>query len=126
VATALIEERRSLLAGGNAGSSDITARIRRIEAAIQRIQLVLDSAIVAEPPADRGKVGFGASIRVRDQQGEDETYQIVGPDEAEPGQRRISSASPLAQALMNCRPGEKVHFKSPAGEQELTVLSVDY
>ncbi len=125
-ANALLEEKRALLSGGSAGTTDDTARVRRIEAAIQRLEQALDSVVIAEPPADPGKVGFGASIRIRDQQGEEETYQIVGPDEAEPGQGRISSKSPLAQAMMNSRAGDTVRFESPAGEQELTILTVHY
>ena len=125
-ADVLFEEKRALLHGAAAGSTETTTRVRRIEAAIQRIQQVLDSVIVAEPPADRGRVGLGAFVRTRDQQGEEEEYQIVGPDEAEPGQGRISSISPLAQALMNRVAGERARFKSPAGEQELMVLNVHY
>lgn len=125
-ANTLLEEKRALLTGEGVGSADTTSKVRRIEAAIHRIQQVLDSVIVAEPPADPGKVGFGASIRIRDQQGEEETYQIVGPDEAEPSQGRISSVSPVAQALMNSRAGDTVRFSSPAGEQELTILGVHY
>jgi transcription elongation factor GreB len=125
-ATNLLEEKRALLNGGSAESTDATTRARRIDATIQRIQQALDSVIVAEPPADPGKSGFGASVQIRDQTGEEETYQIVGPDEAAPDQGRISSNSPLAQALMNSRMGDTVRFKSPAGEQELTILSVNY
>jgi transcription elongation factor GreB len=125
-ANALLEEKRHLASGGGTASIDTTARVRRIDSAVQRIQQILDSVIVADPPADSGKVGFGASIRIRDQQGEEEAYQIVGPDEAEPGQGRISSISPLAQALLNRRARETVRFQSPAGAQELTILSVDY
>jgi transcription elongation factor GreB len=125
-ATELIEQKRALLNGGSAGNADTTAQVRRIDVAIQRIQQVLDSIIVAEPPADYGRVGFGASVRIRDHHGEEEAYQIVGPDEAEPDQGRISSISPLAQALMNRRTGDTVRFSSPAGEQELTVLAVHY
>jgi transcription elongation factor GreB len=125
-ANVLLEEKRALLNGPGAGSTDVTARVRRTDAAIQKIQQTLDSVIVAEPPADSEKVAFGASVHIRDQQGEDETYQIVGPDEADPGQGRVSASSPLAQALMNSRAGETVRFKSPAGDQELTILTVRY
>ncbi len=124
-ATALLEEKRVLTSDGTA-SAEAAAKVRRLEGAIQRIQQALDSVIVAGPPADPAKAGLGASVRVRDAHGEEENYQIVGPDEAEPAQGRISSSSPLAQALMNRRAGEHVRFKSPAGEQELTVLDVDY
>ena len=125
-ANALLEEKRALVSEGDAGSTDTTARVRRIDAAAQRIQQALDSVIVAEPPTDPGKVGFGASVQVRHQDGEEETYQIVGPEEAEPDQGRISSVSSLAQALMNSRAGDTVRFKSPAGDQQLTILTLHY
>jgi transcription elongation factor GreB len=125
-ANELLNEKRALSNGGSAGSPDTIARVRRIEAALQRIQRALDSVIVAEPPADSGKVGFGASVRIRDEHGEEETYQLVGPDEVEPGQGRISSIPPLAQALMNSRAGDTVRFKSPAGDQKLMILTVQY
>lgn len=125
-ANAMLEEKRTLVSGASAGGIDTTARVRRIDAAVQRIQQALDSVILAEPPTDLGTVGFGASIRIRDHQGVEETYQIVGPGEAEPSQGRISSISPLAQAVMNSRAGDTVRFKSPAGDQELTILTVHY
>ena len=122
----LLEKRR---VGANIGNNaDLEAKTeqRRIESAIRKLQSILDSVIVAEPPTDSDKVGFGASVHIRYQHEEEETYQIVGSDEAEPGQGRISAISPLAQALMNSKVGDTVRFKSPAGDQELTVLAVHY
>jgi transcription elongation factor GreB len=124
--SALFEEKRSLVSGGSTEGNDTAARVRRMETAIQRIQQVLDSVIVAEPPTDPRKVGFGAFVQVRDHAGEEDTYQIVGPDEADPNQGRISSISPLARALLNHLRGDTVRFRSPAGEQELTILAVHY
>lgn len=126
LANVLLEEKCALLKEPGAASADTVGKLRRIEAAIQRIQQTLDSVIVAEPPADSEKVGFGASVHIRYHNGEEETYQIVGSDEAQPDQGRISAISPLAQSLMNSRAGDTVRFKSPAGDQELTVLAVHY
>ena len=122
---ALLEEKSALLQGGPPGP-DNAARIRRLDANLQKLQRILDSAQVAEPPADPGRIEFGAVVRIRDQHGDEDTYQIVGADEAEPGEGRISSVSPLAQALMTRRAGDLVRFQSPAGEQQLTILSVGY
>ena len=125
-ANGLLAEKGALLKGPGSGSADAIGKIRRIEAALQRIQQTLNSVIIAEPPADSDKVGFGASVHIRYQNGEEETYEIVGPDEAEPDQSRISVISPLAQALVNSKAGDTVRFKSPAGDQELRVLAVHY
>jgi len=122
----LLEEKRVLSSRGDEATPDSKTALRRLESAIQKLQATLNSVIVAEPPADQEKVALGASVRVRDEDGEEETYQIVGIDEADPGQGRISSASPLAQALLARRAGEQVQFHSPGGSQELTILSVRY
>jgi transcription elongation factor GreB len=119
----LLEKRRGL--GGNI-PADANPEVRQLDLAIRRLQSILQSVTLAEPPSDLEKVGFGASVRIRDQDGVEEVYQIVGPDEADPGQGRISSSSPLAQALMNRSPGDKVRFQSPAGAQELVILSLHY
>jgi len=115
-----------LASGSSETDVNVKAALRRIESAIQQLQSTLDSVIIAEGPADKEKVAFGASVRIRDQHGEEDTYQIVGVDEADPTQGRISSISPLARALLSKRVGDRVRFQSPAGQQELTILDVHY
>jgi transcription elongation factor GreB len=100
--------------------------LRRLEAESQKLQSILDSAIIAEPPSDPGKIGLGAWVRLRGDDGEEEDYQIVGVAEANPGEGRISSASPLGRVLLARRTGEIVHFQTPAGPRELTILNVRY
>jgi transcription elongation factor GreB len=124
--TVLLAEKRVLAGEGGELNPNAKAALSRLESAIQKLQATLDSIIVAEPPTDQTKIAFGASVRVRDEAGEEETYQIVGIDEADPGQGRISSASPLARAILTRQAGQKVRFQSPAGERELTILSVHY
>ncbi len=120
----LLEKRRVLLK--DSGQGHTSGSLRRIDSDVQKLQQILNSVIVAEPPADKDKIAFGASVLVRDSSGEEETYQIVGVDEAEPGEGRISASSPLGRALMNRRAGEKVSFQTPAGTQELTIVRVHY
>ncbi len=120
----LREERRIL--GGKAENSNTPPALMRLELECQKLQLILESAAIAEPPSDQEKVALGAWVRLRDGEGMEETFQIVGVEEANPEEGRISSASPLARALLNRRTGEKVHFQIPAGQRELTILSVRY
>ena len=87
---------------------------------------MLKSVIVAEPPVDRDKIAFGATVVVRDAANEQETYRIVGVEEADPAQGSISWISPLARALLSHRAGDTVRFRTPGGEKQLTVVSVDY
>lgn len=118
------EERRVI--GSQDENPNRAAAQRRLELECQRLQSILESAAIAEPPSDREKIALGAWVRLRDKEGVEETYQIVGVEEADPDEGRISSASPLARALLNRRSGEKVHFRIPAGQRELTILSVRY
>ena len=96
------------------------------EAKIRYMQRVLAAAVVVEPPVDRGRIAFGACTRVRHCDGEEASYQIVGPDEIDLEQGRISWLSPLAKALISHTAGEKVTFRTPAGDDTLEILSVEY
>lgn len=118
-------EKKSTTTDG-ASSSEAQADQRRIDSSIRRLQATLSSVVLAEIPADQTKVAFGASVVVRYSNGAEETYRIVGVDEADPAHDQISWISPLAQALLNQRAGNNLLFKSPAGEQELTILDVRY
>jgi transcription elongation factor GreB len=71
-------------------------------------------------------VRFGATVAVRDAAGREHRYQIVGVDEANARQGRLAFISPLARALLGRRVGDAVVAQTPAGEQELEVLRVDY
>ena len=82
--------------------------------------------VVAEIPADQEKVAFGATVLVRHGSGEDAAYRIVGIEEADPERGSISWLSPLARALLSRSAGDKVRFQSPAGGEELTILTVHY
>jgi len=100
--------------------------LKRIESEIRKVQLALDSAIVAERPADQRRRPWEPGVQVRGDDDEEETYQIVGVDEADAGQGRISSGSPLARVLLSRRAGDRVRFQSPAGVQDLTIISVRF
>src|SRR5262245_30006740 len=71
-----------------ASASDTGARRARV------LAQVLESVYVQEPSVVDGKAGFGASVTVEDASGHRTAYEIVGPDEVEPGTRQISIASP--------------------------------
>jgi transcription elongation factor GreB len=118
----LLERKQALASGTN----EAGAGQRKIESAIRKLQQTLDSVIVAAVPADREKVAFGATVKVRHGNGEERAYHIVGVEEADPGQGSISWISPLARSLLSRRAGDKVRFRSPAGDEELTILTVRY
>jgi transcription elongation factor GreB len=121
----LLARKQALMSASAAGTAS-GADQHKIESAIRRLQQTLDSVIVAEIPADHTKVAFGATVVIRHGDGEESAYQIVGVEEADPERGSISWLSPLARALLSRRAGDKVQFQSPAGGEELTILTVRY
>jgi transcription elongation factor GreB len=82
----------------------------------------IDSAIVVEPnPAARGTIEFGVTVELHDEKGAKLTLQIVGEDEADPLHGTVSWESPIAQALVGHRAGDRVTVLRPAGPIEYTV-----
>ena len=91
-----------------------------------RIDNAIAAAVVVEPPLDTSIVAFGATVRVNGAAPEERSYTIVGSDEADVGAGRVSVHSPLADALMGARVGDRVHWSRPAGARTLTILDVFY
>jgi transcription elongation factor GreA len=94
-----------------------------IEGRIAEIQGQLAGAEVIDPSSIKSdKIVFGASVVLVDLDSDEEaTYQIVGVDEADVKQGRISIMSPLARALIGKISGDTVQVKSPKGEKEYEI-----
>lgn len=108
-------------------SADAKSELQKIDLHIAALQSVLDTAVVASPPEPPWEeVRFGATVRVRDNNGEETTYRIVGVDETDIDRDWISWVSPIARALLNAKLGQRVRFRVPAGESELEILSIAY
>jgi len=75
--------------------------------------------------AGNDQVFFGATVTIDDGDTE-QTWQIVGVDEADAAQGRISWIAPLSRALLKAREGDVVRFMSPAGPREIEVITVRY
>ena len=91
------------------------------------LQERLDAAVVVDPASQQDDaVHFGASVTVEDQAHKRQVYQIVGEDEADPLTGTISWLSPLAQALMEHRAGDRVIWERPAGNLPLRIIGVRY
>jgi transcription elongation GreA/GreB family factor len=78
------------------------------------------TARVVPPPEDHGLVRFGATVKIVRDDGREQTFRIVGEDEADPSRGSISHVSPLARALFGKRVGDIV----PAGEGEAEILGI--
>lgn len=94
---------------------------------VEDLQERLEAAIVVDPAQQPGDVvHFGASVTVEEPDFQRRTYRIVGEDEADPLKGTISWLSPLAQALVEHRAGERVVWRRPAGNLALRIISISY
>ena len=99
-----------------------------IEARISDIEAKLGNAQVIDPKlvdAD-GRCVFGATVEVEQDGGETVCWQIVGEDEADIKQGRISVSSPIARALIGKEAGELVEVQTPGGVKRYEILDVRY
>ena len=104
-------------------------RLREIDRRIRFLIKRLESATVVTPAEQENveQVFFGATVTVCDVDGDiEQTYQIVGVDEANASEGRISWIAPLSRALLKAREGDVVRFASPSGLREIEVLEIRY
>lgn len=99
---------------------EIDRRLQYLTGRLQRLQ------VVDKPPADRGRVFFGAWVTVADAQGQERTWRLVGADEVEAPRGWISVDAPLARALLGRRVGDEVRAELPGGVQTLEILEIRY
>lgn len=103
-------------------------RLRQIDGRIRFLTKRMDAAAVVDPSVHHGndQVFFGATVSYRNGAGEEHTVTIVGIDELDPLNGKISWVSPVARAMTKARPGDLVTLQTPLGPEELEVLDVTY
>ena len=103
-------------------------RLREIDRRIRFLTKRLEVAHVVDPASQAGldQVFFGATVTYSNDQDEQVTVTIVGVDEVDPLQGRISWISPVAKALIKAREGDEVRLQTPEGPQTLLIESVSY
>ncbi len=98
--------------------SENEARIIELEDQLERAELVDESA--------RDGVGLGARVKVKDDKGNERSFEIVGTYEVDVLNGRISDQSPIGQALAGRRAGDVVTVQLPKGSAKFTLLEVAY
>lgn len=103
-------------------------RLREIDRRMRFLTKRLGIAEIVDPAEqmNRDQVFFGATVRYANQHGDEQQVTIVGVDEAEPLQGRISWISPVARALTKSKLGETVVLRTPGGVDELDILEISY
>jgi transcription elongation factor GreA len=99
----------------------IEARIGDIESKLGNAQVIDPRLVDAE-----GRCVFGATVDVQDEAGETATWQLVGEDEADIKEGRISYSSPIARGLIGKEAGESAEVQTPGGLKRYEILDVRY
>ena len=95
--------------------SFLEGRIATLEAQLKNAEIIAGN--------NGDKVGIGSKVVIKGEEGE-ETFTIVGSAEASPREGRISNESPVGQALMNRKKGDKVTVQTPGGASAYTVIAI--
>ena len=97
-----------------------------IEGRINELKTKVGAADVIEPPTGGDVIVFGSTMLLEDEAGREVRYQIVGSDESEPANGRISVMSPLAKALMRKRVGDTVTAQLPGSRKTFDIKQVNF
>ena len=128
VITAIAEARSHGDLSENAEYDSARAQQGFIEGRISEVEAKLGNAQVIDPKlldAD-GRCVFGATVDLEEKGKPATTYQIVGDDEADIKQGRISINSPIARALIGKESGDIVDAQTPGGVKQYEILDVRY
>ena len=98
----------------------------KVEARIQELEALIENAeIIDESNMDVRAISLGSVVKLYDEDFEEEiTYSIVGSNQADPLDQKISDQSPIGRALMGKKAGDRVTVTAPAGELHFKVLEV--
>jgi transcription elongation factor GreA len=96
-----------------------------VEARIRELEQILERAEIVEHTEGEEEVGFGTTVTIKGDDGVEETWTLVGPEEADTREGTISTESPVGQALVGRRVGESTSVKTPGGTIVYTVVRID-
>ncbi len=100
--------------------AEILRRIDDLEMKLKNARLIDDLNL----PKDEARIG--ATVTIKDEEGEESRYVLVGPDESDFASGKISVLSPLAQGLMGHKAGQDVNVQLPAGTRKFRIMKVEF
>ncbi len=97
----------------------VEARIAELE------QIILHTSVVDESGLDHSTAHLGSTVRLTDlSTGKEKIYKIVGSNEADPFENKISDRSPIGVALIGKHQGDEVSIHTPKGEKKMKILEI--
>ncbi|MGC4028876.1 MAG: transcription elongation factor GreB [Steroidobacteraceae bacterium] len=102
-------------------------RLREIDSRVRFLRKRLDGMVVVDqPPSDRGRVFFGAWVTLEDENGDEQRYRIVGPDEFGDWPGYISMDAPLARALLGKGLDAEIALEAGGRTRRQVIVAIDY
>jgi transcription elongation factor GreA len=98
---------------------EVMTRIAKINDKLEGAKIIDDIKI------PKGQVGIGCTVELEDEDSDRLTYTLVGEDESDPTEGKISVYSPLAQGLLGKKVGETATVDLPAGPRQFKILSAE-
>jgi transcription elongation factor GreA len=97
-----------------------------LEGRILELESLLKTAEIVDPATtSREEVSLGCRVTVRDEENETEMFQIVGSNEANSRERKISHESPIGKALIGHKPGDTVQVPTPGGQITFRIEKIE-
>ena len=102
-------------------------RLREIDSRVRFLTKRLDHlTVVDQSPSQQDRIFFGAWVTLEDEAGKLQRYRIVGPDEFNLRENKLSMDSPLAKALLGKSLDDEISFQSPSGLKVFIVHAISY
>jgi transcription elongation factor GreB len=102
-------------------------KLREIDRRIRYLSKTLDGAVVVDNAGkSHNRVFFGATVTIADESGDEREVTIVGVDELDVNDARVSWRSPLARALLKAKVGDTVTVRAPRGPEQLEIVALRY
>ncbi len=96
-----------------------------LEGRIQELEYKLRNAVIIDKSGNGDEVGIGNHVTIQEGDGPEETYHVVGAQEADPRKGRISNESPIGRAVMGHKVGDVVQAETPGGILRFKILKIE-
>jgi transcription elongation factor GreB len=102
-------------------------RLREIDSRVRFLNKRLDELqVVDRPPGDRNRIFFGGWVTLENEDGSEQRWRIVGPDEFDLSAGKLSMDSPLARAMIGKALDDEISVQSPSGNQTYFITDITY
>ncbi|PID52488.1 MAG: transcription elongation factor GreA [Candidatus Moraniibacteriota bacterium] len=123
IANAIKEAKEQGDLSENAEYSAAKERQSENEARISQLEIMIKESQVVERDADDASAQIGSKVTV-EANGQEYVFEIVGSNEANPSERKISNESPIGKALIGASEGDAVDVETPGGTVQYKVVSI--